>query len=552
MIPCRRVLAQAEPLQKADEARYEALSPFEIKNVLIDMAEESCRKRLAQGEKCRVLNAGRGNPNFLNTTARQAFCQLSMFAAELANTYEAHPDLGLRPEKDGIAGKLKNYLNKKTGEDGAAFLKSSIDYAEKNLGLDPDEFVFELVDATLGDFYPSPPRILPNVEKIINTYLAEVLFPHSTPPPGTFDLFATEGATAAMVYIFKSLRENGLLSIGDHIAIITPIFSPYLEIPNLNDYQLVQIHIEGDEDLGWQIPDEEIAKLKDTRIKALFLVNPTNPTSVGLAAKTIKKIAEVVRTERKDLIILTDTVYATFVDEFHTLLKEVPENTICVYSYSKYFGATGWRLGVVMLKEDNIMDKLIAELPKNDKDILNNRYAIDSTSPETIKFIDRIEMDSRDVALAHTGGLSCPQQCIMAFFSLFEIMDKDKKYKKSIKELLNKRIKNLYDNLGIKTTEGPDKTHYYALVDIGRMAKDKYGDAFANYLMENFTLLDFLFKLAKEKLVICLPGKGFAGPEWSLRVSLANLDDNAYIDIGKGISEVMKELYDGMPAKSTE
>jgi aspartate 4-decarboxylase len=52
----------------------------------------------------------------------------------------------------------------------------------------------------------------------------------------------------------------------------------------------------------------------------------------------------------------------------------VPDNTIGVYSYSKYFGGTGWRLGVIALCEDNVLDRLLKELPQADKDELNERY----------------------------------------------------------------------------------------------------------------------------------------------------------------------------------
>ena len=91
-----------------------------------------------------------------------------------------------------------------------------------------------------------------------------------------------------MVYIFNSLKENKILKEKDHIAIITPIFSPYLEIPELNDYKLVEIHIKGDEKKGWQLPDSEIQKLEDPKIKALFFVNPTNPTSVALNKESLE------------------------------------------------------------------------------------------------------------------------------------------------------------------------------------------------------------------------------------------------------------------------
>ena len=55
---------------------------------------------------------------------------------------------------------------------------------------------------------------------------------------GEFDVFAVEGGTAAMTYIFNTMRENHLIKAGDTIALGMPIFTPYIEIPRLNDYQL--------------------------------------------------------------------------------------------------------------------------------------------------------------------------------------------------------------------------------------------------------------------------------------------------------------------------
>ena len=53
-------------------------------------------------------------------------------------------------------------------------------------------------------------------------------------------------------------------------------------------------------------------------------------------------------------------------------------------------GCTGWRLGVVALAQDNIIDKMIASLPESDKNKLIERYQSISLDPLNIKFIDRI------------------------------------------------------------------------------------------------------------------------------------------------------------------
>ena len=60
--------------------------------------------------------------------------------------------------------------------------------------------------------------------------------------------------------------------------------------------------------------------------------------------------------KRPDLFIVTDDVYGTFADDFVSMFAKCPRNTLCVYSFSKYFGATGWRLGVIALHNDNAFD----------------------------------------------------------------------------------------------------------------------------------------------------------------------------------------------------
>jgi len=61
-------------MKSSEEAkRYEALSPFELKNKLITMAETPHERMMLP------LNAGRGNPNWITMRPRQGFFQLGLF-----------------------------------------------------------------------------------------------------------------------------------------------------------------------------------------------------------------------------------------------------------------------------------------------------------------------------------------------------------------------------------------------------------------------------------------------------------------------------------------
>lgn len=530
-------LTAAEIAQAAAVIDWKALeqeSPFEIKNLLIKKAQDACSK---PGDA--ILNAGRGNPNFLNTEVRQSFALLIQIAAEMAKKGSAVKDVGYRLDKNGMAAKVQSAIAKKQDEPGAAFLTQGFNYAIKNVALDADDLAFQLIDGIQADFYPDPPRVFPVTEHIVRQYLNRVVF-SGNPPQGDFHLFTTEGATAAMIYIFNSLRENMILSPGDKVAIVTPVFSPYLELPLLNDYGLKTVYIQGREDLGWQIPDSEVAKLKDPAVKALYMVNPTNPTSVSLNADTVKRMADTIRSHNPEMVIISDTVYASFVDEFNTFGKELPENILGVYSYSKYFGVTGWRLGVVMVHENCIVNRLIKKLPKDKQAMLDMRYRLTSTRPDDILFHERLEMDSRQVALAHTGGISGPQQVAMCLFSLYELLDEDYVYKKSIMDILKKRWTALFHAIGLPEPQGNNLTRYYALIDLQQLADKMYGPSFTKQLAER-NPLEFLFKLAENHRTVCLPGKGFAGPDWSLRVALANINEADCRNVGRAIVEVMKK-----------
>jgi aspartate 4-decarboxylase len=521
--------------RKKLEKKYEGLSPFELKNKLIGMAG-SLREKI-------MLNAGRGNPNWVATKSREAFFLFGEFAIEEGHRVLSRPGIAGAPDSKGMAKRLEEFCRFRAEHRGAQFLADAYTYAINKLGLNGDDFVGEMVDAILGDHYPTPDRVLKNTEKILRAFL-DVTMCDGNPPPGTMDLFAVEGGTAAMTYIFNTLRENGLISPGNKIALGTPIFTPYLEIPVLNDYELVVIEVEQDEENNWQYPESELEKLADPAIKAFFLVNPSNPTSVKMTGRSLDKIVELVSGRRRDLIILTDDVYGTFVDGFRSLVAVAPRNTILVYSFSKYFGATGWRLGVIGIYRDNVMDEMIADLPQAERHELNQRYQPITTDPDRLKLIDRLVADSRAVALNHTAGLSTPQQVMMAFFCFQELLDTDSYlYRKEARDLIRERFETLYAGLGVEPPHLPGYARYYTTIDIPKLARTRHGDAFGKWLDDTHEPIDFVWRLAEEKGIVLMDGGGFDAPEMSVRVSLANLFTSDYDKIGKGISALLEEYH---------
>jgi aspartate 4-decarboxylase len=518
--------------------KYEKVSPFEIKDKLITLAKSSARESAHA-----MFNAGRGNPNWIATTPRAGFFLLGQFALEESKRTMDLPDLGGMPAETGVAQRLNAYLDAQNGAAGGDFLRTAVQYAVQRFGFNPDAFVHELVDSIIGDNYPVPDRMLVHAERVVHEYLVWAMCDNRS-PGGRFDLFAVEGGTAAMCYVFKSLMRNKILHQGDTIALGTPIFTPYLEIPHLNDYAFKVVNVEATRENRFQFSDQELAKLEDPKIKAFFLVNPGNPSSVAMSQPVMQKLVDLVTTKRPDLIILTDDVYGTFVEGFRSVMAELPRNTIGVYSYSKYFGCTGWRLGVVALHEDNVIDGMIGRLPQKDRAELNHRYGSLTPEPEKMKFIDRMVADSRDVALNHTAGLSLPQQVQMTLFSLFQLIDDDDSYRKSVMKIVHDRLRATLDGLGIEPELGTLFTAYYGLVNIEYWMRQYGGDEVVEFMKEHYHPLDLVYRLAADHGMVLLNGGGFEAPDWTVRISFANLDDSAYEDIGRAVRAVARSYVE--------
>lgn len=517
--------------READEQLQKELGAFEITAIQRELAKTN-----EAGYP--VLDAGRGNPNWINTQARYAFTRFSDFA-----TRECELDMSLgtmagHARKEGIGDRFDAAMDPENSTD--AFLIAAVDYCVTALGLDKDTLLKELADAVIGDYYPSPSRCLSCTEVILNAYLQSTLY-HDADLAGETLVFPTEGGSAAMVYIFDALSHNRLLRAGDQIAIGTPIFTPYMQIPSVKNYGLVSIDVTSTEEENWDIAETELAKLEDPSVKAFFLVNPSNPASHALSENTLRRLVQVVE-KNPDLIILTDDVYGTFAEDFRTVYSILPYNTILVYSFSKLYGVTGWRTGLIAMNQNNVCDRLLRELPEEDQEFLRDEYAIVTSEPDEMLFIDRVVADSRSIGLYHTSGLSTPSQVFMALMALTHLVHAEEDpYIRLANDTVHARYTALMTALGLPADDSAQNAQYYTLVDVLALAENRYGADFAAWLKESRTEIDILNDLAGKKGVVLMYGPGFSAPEGTVRISLANLNAEDYVEIAGRLFELLDD-----------
>src|SRR5437763_8137892 len=120
-------------------SKYDTLSPFEIKDFLINHAREASDKSASS-----FINAGRGNPNWVATTPRDAFFLLGQFAmSESRRVLDLPPGIGGMPKASGVSSRLKSWLASQAATPGALFLIEMLPWTLERFGFDADQFVHE-------------------------------------------------------------------------------------------------------------------------------------------------------------------------------------------------------------------------------------------------------------------------------------------------------------------------------------------------------------------------------------------------------------------------
>ena len=96
----------------------EKISPFELKNRLIELADERLKKLMHT-----MLNAGRGNPNWIATLPREAVFTLGKFGLEeCRRVFDREDGIAGIPQKEGIAKRFEEFLKENRNAPGCKLL----------------------------------------------------------------------------------------------------------------------------------------------------------------------------------------------------------------------------------------------------------------------------------------------------------------------------------------------------------------------------------------------------------------------------------------------
>lgn len=165
------------------------------------------------------------------------------------------------------------------------------------------------------------------------------------------EILVTVGAIEAITATLLAI-----LSPGDEVLLPNPCYASYAEA--IRVAHGIPVWVALDERRGWGFDVQRLERAITPRTKAIIITNPNNPTGTTYTEEDLLAVAELA--ERHDFFILSDEVYKDIVflaaggpasrtdgHDYPTLARhsEFRERFVYVFSFSKSYAMTGWRIG---------------------------------------------------------------------------------------------------------------------------------------------------------------------------------------------------------------
>ncbi len=137
---------------------------------------------------------------------------------------------------------------------------------------------------------------------------------------------------------------------GDEVLVLSPYWTPIKDIIALAGGVIRLVGTAAARQEGFA---RALRAALTEKSRVLYINTPANPTGLVLTAPELEDIAEVARAA--DLVVISDEAYEDLVyDTEHISPASLPgmfERTVSVFTLSKSYSMTGWRIGYVVAPE---------------------------------------------------------------------------------------------------------------------------------------------------------------------------------------------------------
>jgi aspartate/methionine/tyrosine aminotransferase len=178
----------------------------------------------------------------------------------------------------------------------------------------------------------------------------------------------SDGAVSSLYHVCHTL-----LRPGDEFITTDPTWNWPMSFARSVGATVKQIPIYGAEH-GYRLAPERLAAAITPKTKVIYVVDPNNPLGSACTPAEIDGIVKAARDAGAYLI--HDCTYRHFAYDHTLAATRYPERTITIYSFSKWLGLAGLRIGAVVAHPD-LVEQLASAPPNNlGSNILSQRAAI--------------------------------------------------------------------------------------------------------------------------------------------------------------------------------
>lgn len=331
--------------------------------------------------------------------------------------------------------------------------------------------------------FPTPPA----VKQAMLDALANEEYHAYAPPAGMEELrsliradldlpdhavLVTDGGVAALYTVCRTLSQPG-----DTFVTTDPGWKWPMQFSKASGAQVIEIPI-YDPAQGYRLTAKQLASVVDERTRIIYLVDPNNPLGVCYTAAEIESFTAIAR--KVGAYFVHDCTYRHFADVHTLAARFYPERSITIYSFSKWLGLAGLRVGAIVATPD-IIERLAAAPPNNlGSNVVSQRAAIaglkikDSWFPE----INRRQRRNQAVihaAVAKIPGLSVAVYPSQANFLVVEVIDAG---------IVPEALCAAYNAEGIMIRQGTYHTPKFGhrFVKVSTTVPEAWADAFCDRL----------------------------------------------------------------------
>lgn len=178
----------------------------------------------------------------------------------------------------------------------------------------------------------------------------------------------SDGAVASLYHVCHTL-----LGPGDEFITTDPTWNWPMAFARAVGATVTQIPIYGEEH-GYRLAPERLKAAITPRTKVIYVVDPNNPLGSACTAAEIDGMVAAAR--EAGAYLIHDCTYRHFAYDHTLAATRYPERTLTIYSFSKWLGLAGMRIGAVVAHPD-LIERLAGAPPNNlGSNILSQRAAL--------------------------------------------------------------------------------------------------------------------------------------------------------------------------------